>query len=164
MPEEVTSTQTDGTESSPAGFSPITSQEELNAVIKGRLERQQRSFEEAHKEEFEKAKAYDELQEANKTELEQAQERTQELENELEKIKKRDQIAEWKRDISKETGVPEDVLRGETIEDIQAHADSLKSHFENVKPGFVSSDGFAPAKTEKASTASQFAAALDGII
>lgn len=164
MPEELTSTQTDGMENSPAGFSPITTQEEFDAAIKARLERQQRSFEESHKEEFEKAKAYDEIQEGNKTELEKAKERTAELESELEAIKRRDQIASWKREISKETGVPEDVLRGETEEDIQAHADSLKTHIANVKPGFVSSDGFAPSKSEKASTASQFANALDGIL
>ena len=164
MPEEVTSTQTDGAESSPAGFSPITTQEEFNAAIKARLERQQRSFEEAHREEFEKARAYDEIQEGNKTELEKAQERTAELENELEAIRKRDQLIEWKREISKQTGVPEEVLRGDTWEEIEAHADSLRSHIAQARPGFVSSDGFAPSKTESASTASQFAAALDGII
>lgn len=163
MPEESTSTQTDGMESSPAGFSPITTQEEFDAAIKTRLDRQKKSFEDAHKDEFEKARLYDEIQEGNKTELEKAIEETARLESELEAIKKRDQIAEWKREISKETGVPEDVLRGDTEEDIQAHADSLKSHF-STKSGFVSSDGFAPSKTEKRSTASQFAEALDKVI
>lgn len=163
MPEESTSTQTDGLESSPAGFSPITTQEEFDAAIKARLDRQKKSFEESHKEDFQKAKLYDEIQEGNKTELEKAKEETARLESELEAIRKRDQIASWKNEISKETGVPVDVLRGDTEEDIQAHAESLKSHF-TTKSGFVSSDGFAPSKTEKRSTASQFAAALDGII
>lgn len=163
MPEESTSTPTEGMESSPAGFSPITTQEDFDAAIKARLDRQKKSFEDAHKDEFEKARLYDEIQEGNKTELEKAKERTAELESELDLIKKRDQIIKWKTEISKETGVPVDVLRGETEEEIQVHADSLKSHFAN-RSGFVSSDGFAPSRTEKRSTAAQFADAVDGII
>jgi hypothetical protein len=36
------------------------------------------------------------------------------------------QIDAWKTQVSKDTGVPADVLRGTDLEDIQAHAAALK--------------------------------------
>ena len=37
----------------------------------------------------------------------------------------RDQVAAWRAQVSKETGVPADVLRGDTLEDLQAHGEAL---------------------------------------
>lgn len=151
-------------EKAPAGFSPITSQEEMDRRIGERLQRAKKQWADENKEAFEKAKAYDEWQEQNKSELEKERDRADALQQELDERRQADLIAGWKRQVSEETGVPADVLRGTTEEEIREHAGSLKPHFEASHSGFVGSDGFAASKKAEKSTAAQFASALDGII
>lgn len=159
---ESTNPEGNQSESMPAGFSPIESQEELDRRIKDRLNRAEKQWREKNNDVFEKAKAYDEWQEQNKSDLEKEKERNEQLQKELDERNLRDQISDWKKAASEETGVPAEVLRGSSEEEIKAHADALKPHFEKEKSGFVGSDGFTPKEKAK-STASQFADALDGI-
>lgn len=113
------------------GFTPITSQEELDKVISRRLTRAEKSAREKVisdlAPELEKAKQFDALQEANKSELEKANERAASAEAEIAKYKHRDQISTWANEISQETGIPANVLRGDTREELQAHAEALKA-------------------------------------
>ena len=67
-----------------------------------------------------------EIEEAQKTELQKAQERAEAAEKRAAEFESKQQIAEWKEAISAKTGVPVGVLRGTTEEDIKAHAESLK--------------------------------------
>lgn len=160
MPEETLVNETSGNaENSPMGFSPITSQEEFDAAIKKRLERAEKSFEEKNKAIFEKAKAFDELEEQNKSELQKAQEKIADLEGQLNERQLLDQIESWKSNASKETGVPIELIRGNTEEEINAHAEALKPHFSNS--GFVGSDGFAPNQSPKVSTSEAFGRAVN---
>lgn len=138
-------------EKTPAGFSPITSQEELDRILKHRLKRAEESFRKDNQDAFDKAKAYDDLMG-----------RSTELQAELDALKKSSQVAEWMQQAAKDTGVPVEVLRGETEEEIRAHAESLKPHFEK-KRGYVGSDGFA-ASSAPLSTRDQFARALENTL
>ena len=109
------------------GFKPITSQEEFDKMIKARIERAKKS---AVPEDYEamKAKAakFDEIEEANKSELEKATSRAEAAEKELAALRHKAEIDGWKAAASKATGVPASVLRGETEEDIMAHAEVIK--------------------------------------
>lgn len=72
----------------PAGeFKAITSQDELNAAIKDRLARERAKFSD-YDELRSKATRLDEIEQANKTEVEKAQSKIADLEAELEKVNK----------------------------------------------------------------------------
>lgn len=58
------------------------------------------------------------------------------------------QIDDWKAEVSRTTGVPAEVLRGADLEDIQAHAETLKPLLHEPSPaaGYVPSEGRTVAK------------------
>jgi hypothetical protein len=112
-----------------------------------------RKWEARAKENLSAAEKLAALEEKDKTDLQRAQARAEAAEKkaaELEAAEKKRaadaeaarQIADWKAKVSKETDVPADVLRGSTLEDIQAHAESLKALLpEPRKPGYVPGEG-----------------------
>lgn len=108
-------------------FSPITSQEEFDRLIKERIERAKKS---AVPDDYEamKAKAakFDEIEEANKSELEKATSRAEAAEKELATLRHQAELDGWKAAASQATGVPASVLRGDTEEEIMAHAEVIK--------------------------------------
>lgn len=67
------------------------------------------------------------LKAAQMTETEKSAARLAELETENQGYKTSAQVATWKADVSKETGVPVAALAGSSLEDIQAHAEVLKT-------------------------------------
>lgn len=103
-------------------------QAEVDAIVGDRLKRDRAKYSD-YEEVKAKAAQYDELQEAAKTDLQKAEERASKAEAELERIRKRDEVAKLKADVAREYGISPDVLRGETEEDITAHAESLKAYF-----------------------------------
>lgn len=83
-----------------------------------------------------KAKKYDELEAANRSELEKVQARADAAEKALQERTAADEQAKAERDaaeqakkvraeVAKAKGVPEGTLRGSTKEDFEAHADEL---------------------------------------
>ncbi len=94
-------------------FEPIETQEAFDAALKARLERERRKVEgeiEAKYADYgelaEKAKAYDEAREAEKSELEKANERIAALEGEKAKREEADKAAALRRKVASEKGVP----------------------------------------------------------
>jgi hypothetical protein len=125
------------TSTASADFKPITSQEDLNRLIADRIKRAEAKFAD-YKDAKTKAQQYDAMVESQKTELQKIQERAEAAEKraadleaaEAQRIADAEaakQIESWKADVAKKTGVPVDVLRGTTQEDIAAHAESLKA-------------------------------------
>lgn len=109
-------------------FEPIESQEQLDAVLKTRLarEREKIKAEYADYDELaEKAKAYDEAQEANKTELQKANDRIAALEGEKKKREEADKQREMREKVSKETGIPADLISGADEESMTSYAKKL---------------------------------------
>lgn len=109
-------------------FEPITTQEEFDKVIKERIERAENKvrsqfgdYEELKK----KAQAYDEDEEAKKTELQKANDRIAELEDEAKKRTEADTQRELRAKVAKETGVPEELITGTDEESMKAYADKL---------------------------------------
>lgn len=106
-------------------FEPIESQEQLDAVLKTRLarEREKIKAEYADYDELaEKAKAYDEAQEAQKSEAQKAQERIAQLEGDIKKRDEADKVREMRKKVAKETGIPEDLIQGADEESMKAYA------------------------------------------
>lgn len=97
----------------PAGGSDdVLTKEQADALIKARIDKQN----------VKHAKETDAL--TQKLAAEQADKA--ELEEELAVLKHDKELSEWKAQASKETGVPAEILKGETLEEIQAHAAQIK--------------------------------------
>lgn len=100
-------------------FTPISSQDQLDALIKERIERAKASEAEKYKgydEMKQKASEFDKLQDAQKTE-------TQKLADQLAAEKKRADEAERKALLTKVSGgdeVLEEALKGSTLEELEA--------------------------------------------
>lgn len=101
-------------------FTPITSQDDLEKVLGKRLERERSKFADydALKE---KASRFDELEEANKTELQKAREAAQAAE---ERASRAEQAA-IRADVAAAKGVPAAALTGSSKEEFEASADAL---------------------------------------
>lgn len=72
-----------------------------------------------------KAKRFDELEDANRSEIEKATARAEKAEKELEGIRKAEQTATLRAEVAKAKGVDAALLRGETREELDEHADLL---------------------------------------
>lgn len=71
------------------------------------------------------AEELEKLKESQMSEAEKTARRISELETKNAAYESEKQQAAWKAEVSKKTGVPADLLRGSTLEDIQAHAEQL---------------------------------------
>lgn len=86
-----------------------------------------RKWEQRAKENKSAADELESLKQSRMSEQEKLQARSEKLERELNSYKTQEQQSQWKAQVSKDTGIPADVLRGSTLEEIQAHAESVKS-------------------------------------
>jgi hypothetical protein len=85
-----------------------------------------RKWETRAKENKSAAEKLAEFEESQKTEAQKLSDRAAAAEAKAAEYEKREQVAAWKADVSKETGVPAGALSGTTLEEIQAHAEILK--------------------------------------
>lgn len=130
-------------------------QDQVNAIVAERLKRDR--GERADYEELkQKAARLDEIEAANKSELQKANERAEGLQKELDALKSAQMIREIRDKVSSETGVPANLLTGGTEEECRAQADSIKAFaqpkaYPNVK------DAGEANYTTKAATRDKFA-------
>ena len=99
-----------------------------------------RKNEEQAKANAEKAKKFDELEEANKTEQEKLLARAEAAEKKLADREAKDAAAATAAEVAKEKGVPVSALRGSTTEELEAHADELLAILPKKDPA-PSADG-----------------------
>lgn len=137
-------------------------QDEVNSIIAERLGRDRQKYAdyEALKE---KAEQFDKLQEANKSELQKATERANELEKQLTTIKKANEVRDIRSKISNETGVPIELLTAETEEECKRQADAINA-FAMPKGYPKVSDGGEVGGTLKRSAKDQFAEIMKEIL
>lgn len=108
-------------------------QVELDRIVGERLAREREKY--ADYDAFkEKAARFDELEEANKSELQKAQERANALEAELTGIKKENEIRSMRETVSKETGIPANLLTATTAEECKAQAEAIRSFAKPTYP------------------------------
>lgn len=99
-------------------------QEELDAIVADRLSRAKSKYAD-YADLQRKAKLFDELEEKNKTELQKAQEKSSKLENELNELKKSNEIRDIHDKVAKETGVPASLLSGADEETCKKQAEEI---------------------------------------
>ena len=85
-----------------------------------------------------------EIDAASKTQAEKDAEELARLRKENEGYKSREQIAAWAKEVSEETEVPADLLRGSTKEELKAHAEQLKPLIGAQQPGQQQTPGVVP--------------------
>ncbi len=141
MSEEVTQTATEE-----ATQAETFTQEQVNKIVQERLARAKTELPPDYEALKAKAAKFDELEEANKSEFEKLNERYSALEKEHAALVHENERRAWAAQVSQEKGVPASILRGDTLEEIQAHAqailDSGLSHYgsapDNGEAGSVS--------------------------
>lgn len=100
---------------STTGFTPITSQEQLNSVLADRLRRERAKYAD-----------YAELKERAASAADLTT-RAEEAEAKLAELTHANEVRSWRDALAAEYGVPADALRGETKESLEEHAVQLQS-------------------------------------
>lgn len=130
-------------------------QAEVDAIVGDRLKRDRAKYSdyEALKE---KAEKFDEMEEANKSELQKAIERGDALQVQLDAMRNAETLRTMREAIAYETGVPVSLLTGETEDDCREQA---KSIMDFARPAGYPSvrDGGEATYTGKPTTKQQFA-------
>lgn len=131
-------------------------QDELNAIVNDRLGREKAKYSdyEAMKE---KAAKYDELEEAKKSELQKANETVTALKDELNEIKKQNEIRDIRTEVAKNMNIPAELLTADTKEACEAQAQAIQA-FASTQAGYPQlKDGGEVQKLSDVSTRQQFA-------
>ena len=108
------------TQSEPRTFT----QEELNMIVEQRLKREREKYAD-YDTIKEKAGKLDQLEEANKTELQKATEQGEAYRKELEALKAANAIRDARAAVSEETGVPASLLTGANEEECRTQAAAI---------------------------------------
>lgn len=100
----------------------IFTQEEVNALV-GKVRQDER----AKYVGFDDFKARAERLDAVESELNAANKRAEDAEKKAGELERARQLTDWAAQASRETGVPASVLRGQTLEEMQAHAAQISA-------------------------------------
>ena len=99
-------------------------QAEMDSIIEGRLAREKQKYAD-YESLREKAGKYDELQEAQKSELQKATEQTEALKKELDQLKNANKLKDIREKVAKETNVPVELLTGNDEESCKEQASAI---------------------------------------
>ena len=128
MSEEVTQTATEE-----ATQTKTFTQEQVDKIVQERLARAKQSVPDDYEELKAKAAKLDEIEDANKSEYDKLSEQYAALRKKHDELVHETERKAWASEVSKEKGVPASVLRGNTKEELEAHAqailDSGLSHY-----------------------------------
>lgn len=105
-----------------------------------------RKWEARAKENKAKADKLDEIEEANKSDLEKATTRAEKAERELKEIKAAQERVKLADKISKDTGVPANLIQGTTKEEMEQFAKDNAHYFKKDTVPVVGSDGKSASK------------------
>lgn len=157
METEILTNQETNTEEPKAGEPKTFTQEDVDRIVAKRVSRY--SDYETLKE---KAAKFDEIIEAEKSDLQKANERADSLQAELEALKSAEAIRNIRDEVANTKGVPVGLLTGKTKEECEAQAEALLEWASpNGYPAIP--DGGDPMGHGKKSTREQFAEWLDSI-
>lgn len=126
--QEEVEAKDDVVQKEPQTFKPITTQEQLDSVIAARIYRERAKYE-GFDEYKQKAAQYDDM--ASKI---------VKYEEELAAYRHEKELSSWKEEVSKETGVPAQALKGSTKEELMEHAQILKDYLAPSAP-VIGTDG-----------------------
>lgn len=98
-----------------------------------------------------KAKEYDQLKQSQMSDSEKLDAVRRELEEvtaERDRLTAERSREQWAAEVSRETGVPAELLRGSTKEEMEAHAESIKPYIARPTAPVVAGDGSQPEPPE----------------
>lgn len=164
MPEEQAAA---GQQEQQATYTAPATQADLDRIIADRLSRERAKYAD-YSDLQKKAKAFDEAQEAAKTEQQKLADRADAAEKALADREAKDKLAAFAKEVAKDSKVPADALRGSTEDEIRAHFEQLKSLIPaepaTTKKGavgpYVPGEGAQP-KNSPGTTGEKFAAFLE---
>ena len=131
-------------------------QAELDKIVQERVGRERAKYE-GFDDLKAKAEKYDALEEANKSELQKAQEKTAELEAQIKKMQHEKDIQAMRAKVATEKGVLAELLTGETEEACATQADNILT-FAKTNGYPAVKDGGEVGKIGKNATRDQFEA------
>jgi len=158
MPEEIKPVTVE-----PPAYVAPESQADLDRIIADRLSREKAKYSD-YTDLKKKADEFDKLAEAQKTETQKAQDRADAAEKRIAEFETAKQVEAWKADVAKAAGVPVEALRGSTLEELQAHGETLKALIPRSEPKkgaigpYVPSEGTLPSQPVVGDAGAQFAA------
>lgn len=127
-------------------------QDEVNRIVAERVKRYA-NYEELKQ----KAEQFDKIEEESKSELQKALDKANGLQTELDALKEKETLRDLRDEVSKEKGVPANLLTGTTREECEAQAEDI-INFAAQRPGYPAvTDGGETTVTVKKSTRDQFA-------
>ena len=130
------------------------SQDEVNSIVAERLAREKAKYE-GFEELKAKAEKYDQLEEANKSELQKASERVASLEAQLDALNKAKEVEAMRDKVATEIGVPVKLLTADTEEACIEQANAIKEYATPAYP--TVRDAGEIRGSSKADTRTQFA-------
>ena len=129
-------------------------QDELNAIVSDRVKREREKHAD-YAELKEKAMKLDQLEEASKSEIQKMTEKADRLQQELDQIRQAESIREIRAKVAAETGIPTNLLTGDTEEACKEQAEAIKAF---AKPAYPTlRDAGEVGGASGTSTAKQFA-------
>ena len=139
-------------------YTPPATQADLDRIIENRLQRERAKYADYDTYKAEAGKVSELVAERDdlRSQLEAAN-------AEVDAFKAKEQKSEWAKEVSEETGVPVEALRGETKEEMEEHAKTLERYLKHGAP-YVPSDGKKPNASAGTSARDLFAQALEGVI
>ena len=123
MPEEQAAA---GQQEQQATYTAPATQADLDRIIADRLSRERSKYAD-YGDLQKKAQAFDEAQEAAKTEQQKLADRAAAAEKALADREAKDKLAAFAKEVAKDSKVPADALRGSTEDEIRAHFEQLKA-------------------------------------
>lgn len=129
-------------------------QAELDKIVQERVGRERAKYD-GFEDLKAKAEKYDALEEANKSELQKAQERTAELEAQIKKMTHEKEVQAVRTKVATEKGIPAELLTGETEEACISQADKILTFAQSNGYPAVKDSGEV-GKTGKATARDQF--------
>lgn len=125
-------------------------QAEMNAIIADRLNRERGKYAD-YETLKDKAAKFDAAEEAGKTELQKATERANALQMQVDAFTKAENLRQVRQKVSTDTGVPAELLSGDTEDTCKAQAEAILKF---AKPGGYPTvkDGGEPARKPTGST------------
>lgn len=123
--EETANVQENATQEAEVKETKTFTQDEMNKIVSERVKKERAKYE-GFDEIKDKAAKFDELQEASKSELQKAEDKATKLEKELNDMKAAESIRKAKATVSEETGIPVELLSGETEDACKEQANAIK--------------------------------------
>ena len=138
-------------------------QAQLDSIVNKRLEQERAKFGD-YADLKAKAEKLDKIEEANKSELQKANERATALQAKLEALEKENEIRGIRDEVAKEMKIPTDLLTADTKEGCEAQAKSLLA-FASAQQGYPTlKDSGEVNHAGEASTREQFARYVNNLI